>query len=65
MNGRVERVQRTDREEFYACTAVEPRLEALRSALQDYEDSYTTIRPHQALGYLTPHEYLDKYQEAA
>jgi transposase InsO family protein len=65
LNGRVERVQRTDREEFYACTDVEPRLEALRPALRAYEDTYNTIRPHQALGYLTPQEYLDKYQEAA
>jgi len=65
LNGRVERVQRTDREEFYACTDVEPRLEALQPALREYEATYNTIRPHQALGYLTPQEYLDKYQEAA
>lgn len=65
LNGRVERVQRTDREEFYACTDVEPRLEALQPALRDYEDTYNTIRPHQALGYLTPQEYLDKRKEAA
>jgi putative transposase len=65
LNGRVERVQRTDREEFYACTTVEPRLEALQPALRAYEHTYNTIRPHQALGYLTPQEYLDKHQEAA
>jgi putative transposase len=65
LNGRVERVQRTDREEFYACTDVEPRLEALQPALRAYEDTYNTIRPHQALGYLTPQEYLDQHREAA
>lgn len=65
LNGRVERVQRTDREEFYACTSVEPRLEALRPALRAYENTYNTIRPHQALGYLTPQQYLDKSKEAA
>jgi putative transposase len=65
LNGRVERVQRTDREEFYACTNVEPRLEALQPALRDYENTYNTIRPHQALGYLTPQQYLDKSKEAA
>jgi putative transposase len=65
LNGRVERVQRTDREEFYACTNVAPRLETLQPALRAYEDIYNTIRPHQALGYLTPQEYLDQYQEAA
>ena len=61
----MERVQRTDREEFYACTSVPPRLEALQPALRAYEDIYNTVRPHQALGYLTPQEYLDKCKEAA
>jgi putative transposase len=65
LNGRVERVQRTAREEFYACTSVAPRLEALQPALRDYEDTYNTIRPHQALGYLTPQQYLDTCKEAA
>lgn len=65
LNGVVERVQRVDREEFYACTDVEPRLETLQPALRAYEDTYNTVRPHQALGYLTPQEYLDKHQEAA
>jgi transposase InsO family protein len=65
LNGRVERVQRTDREDFYACTSVEPRLAALQPALRHYEDTYNTIRPHQALGYLTPQQYLDKSKEAA
>jgi len=65
LNGRVERVQRTDREEFYACTDVEPRLEALQPALLAYEEIYNTVRPHQALGYLTPKEFLDKRKEAA
>ena len=65
LNGRVERVQRTDREEFYACTTVEPRLEIVQPALRAYEDTYNTILPHQALGYLTPQEYLDKCKEAA
>jgi putative transposase len=65
LNGRVERIQRTDREEFYACTPVEPRLAALQPALLAYEETYNTIRPHQALGYLTPQEFLDQRQEAA
>lgn len=65
LNGTVERVQRVDREEFYACTNVEPRLKTLQPALRDYEDTYNTVRPHQALGYLTPQEYLDKHKEAA
>lgn len=65
LNGRVERVQRTDREEFYACTDAAPRLDELQPALRAYEETYNTIRPHQALGYLTPQEFLDQHQEAA
>jgi len=30
-----------------------------------YEDSYTTIRSHEALCYLTPQEYLDTLTETA
>jgi putative transposase len=33
-------------------------LAALRVALRAWEIVYNTIRPHQALGYLTPAEYL-------
>ena len=65
LNGRVERVQRTAREEFYACTDVAPRLEDLQPALREYEEIYNTIRPHHALGYLTPQEFLDARKEAA
>jgi putative transposase len=65
LNAQVERVQRTDREEFYACTDVDPRLETLQPALREYEDTYNTIRPDTALGYLTPQQYLDAHQEAA
>jgi transposase InsO family protein len=32
---------------------------------RECEDTYNTIRPHQALDHLTPQEYLDKHQEAA
>jgi putative transposase len=65
LNGMVERLQRTYRDEFYACTDLQPRLEPLTVALRTYEDSYNTVRPHQALDYLTPREYLDQSQEAA
>jgi putative transposase len=65
LNGRVERVQRTDRDEFYACSSAAPRVEDLQPALREYERVYNTIRPHQALGYLTPQEFLDQRKEAA
>jgi len=65
LNGRVERVQRTFREEFYDCCTAPPYVADLAAALAAYETVYNTIRPHQALDYLTPHEYLDQHQEAA
>jgi len=36
----------------------EPELEAFQVELRAWETVYNTVRPHQALGYLTPAEYL-------
>jgi transposase InsO family protein len=58
LNGCVERIQRTFDEEFYQCCDAEPRVEPLSGALRAYETLYNTVRPHQALDYQTPHEYL-------
>jgi transposase InsO family protein len=58
LHGAVERANRTHTEEFYEVTTAEPELEAFRAALRAWETVYNTIRPHQALGYLTPAEYL-------
>ncbi len=62
LNGHVERSQRTHTEEFYECTATPPQLAALRPALREWERVYNTVRPHQALGYLTPQEFWAAYQ---
>ena len=40
------------------CSTAEPTVAALGAALRDREATYNTVRPHQALGYLTPAEYL-------
>lgn len=58
LNGAVERANRTHTEEFYEVTDAEPEFEALATALADWEICYNTVRPHQALGYLTPREWL-------
>jgi transposase InsO family protein len=58
LNGGVERAQRTHTEEFYEVTDAEPDLASLQTALLDWETTYNTVRPHQALAYLTPAEYL-------
>jgi transposase InsO family protein len=65
LNGMVERLQRTYRDEFYACVDLEPRLEPVQIALRTYEDTYNTVRPHQALGYRTPKEFLAQQEVAA
>ena len=58
LHGAVERANRTHTEEFYEVTTAERELEAFQVALRAWEAVYNTIRPHQALGYLTPAEYL-------
>jgi putative transposase len=58
LNGCAERANRTHTEEFYEVTDVEPDLAPLAAGLADWERVYNHIRPHQALGYLTPAEFL-------
>lgn len=58
LNGRVERANRTYREEFYDCTNAPPTVTGLSPGLLSWERLYNTVRPHQALGYLTPAEFL-------
>ena len=56
------RAQRTHREEFYEVTECSLEIAALNQELQAWEQVYNTVRPHQALGYLTPHEFLAQWQ---
>lgn len=68
LNGYVERAQRTHSEEFshgdplgYEVTDSSFDLGELNQALLEWERVYNTVRPHQALGYLTPKEFLECY----
>jgi putative transposase len=63
LNGSVERAQRTHTEEFWQVTDAEPELAALRQALGQWEVVYNTVRPHQALAYLTPAAYVRQWQQ--
>jgi putative transposase len=58
LNGHVERAQRTHTEEFYEVTDTSFEIAVLNQALLQWERVYNTVRPHQALGYLTPEEFL-------
>jgi transposase InsO family protein len=65
LNGAVERAHRTHTEEFYEVTECSFELSELRDELLEWEEVYNTIRPHQALGYVTPLKFLEqrKYYE--
>jgi transposase InsO family protein len=58
LNGRVERANRTHTEEFYEVTELEWTVAAVNRQLRQWERTYNTIRPHQALDYRTPREFL-------
>jgi putative transposase len=62
LNGAVERANRTHAEEHHAFAWGEPDLERRRRGLLRWERTYNTIRPHQALGYLTPAEFLARWK---
>ena len=61
LNGCVERAQRTHTEEFYEVTPFSLEIAALNRELLAWERTYNTVRPHQALGYLTPAEFLNRW----
>lgn len=63
LNGCVERAQRTHKEEFYQMLDPPDSLEELRRLLLGQELCYNTVRPHQALGQLTPQQWLIASQE--
>ena len=62
LNGCVERGNRTHTEEFYEWSTAKATVAELGAALREWEDTYNTIRPHQALDYLTPAEFWAAYQ---
>jgi transposase InsO family protein len=58
LNGRVERLNRTFREEFWERYDGPLELAPLQAALREAERAYNHVRPHQALGYRTPAAHL-------
>ena len=60
LNGGVERAHRTHTEEFYEITDSNFEIAELEKEIVEWEHTYNTVRPHQALGYLTPLEFLER-----
>lgn len=58
LNGAVERANRTHAEEHHAFAYGDDNLVRRQRALLHWEHTYNHVRPHQALGYLTPAEFL-------
>ena len=58
LNGAVERANRTHTEEFYQVTPCSLAMKKFNRELRHWERIYNTVRPHQALGYLTPQQFL-------
>ena len=61
--GAVERAHRTHTEEFYEVTESSFDLSQLREELLGWEGVCNTVRPHQALGYVTPLKFLEERKE--
>lgn len=59
LNGCVERAQSSWRYEFYASYDLPHRIDSLQPLVDAFAHRYNHHRPHQALGDLTPAEYLN------
>lgn len=57
LQGKVERSNRTHREEFYEVEEIALRMEDHNKQLEHWNYVYNYVRPHQSLEYRTPHEY--------
>jgi putative transposase len=62
LNGQVERSHRTHHEEFYQVIPDGWSIAHLNPQLRRWEHIYNTVRPHQALGYRTPLEFLERWK---
>ncbi|MFH1233716.1 MAG: integrase core domain-containing protein [Patescibacteria group bacterium] len=62
-NPRVERSHLTDEKEFYNRGLNGQTFEKQKEALKNWEYTYNFLRPHQALGYLTPMKFYELWKE--
>ncbi len=62
-NPRVERSHLTDEKEFYNRSLNGQTFKKQKEALKNWEHTYNFLRPHQALGYLTPMKFYEFWKE--
>ena len=65
LNGHVERSNGSHRHEFHEVYELPHTVDAMTRELRRWENVYNTVRPHQALGYLTPREFLRQLPKRA
>lgn len=63
LNGCVERCNRTYTEEFYEVNDFSFDIQELNAQVRAWETVCNTIRPHQAIDYLTPLEYVTRWKQ--
>jgi transposase InsO family protein len=63
LNGHIERANRTFREEFYEVEDLDLTVEGLNRQLEQSTYEYNHIRPHLALKYKTPAEYVREWKK--
>ena len=61
LNGHVERAHRTHAEEFYEVADLSWTVTEVNRQALAWEQVYNTVRPHQALGYKTPQQFLEEF----
>lgn len=61
-NTYVENSHGSDEREFYQQGNVDKDIKMMNKALEQWEYTWNFVRPHEALNYLTPDEYLNKIQ---
>lgn len=53
-----------DEREFYRQGNIIDDFETMRGRLKAWQETWNTVRPHQALNYLTPRRYYEKWQHS-
>ena len=61
-NTYVENSHGSDEKEFYMQGNTGYNIESMQKRLDEWEHTWNHVRPHEALDYLTPNEYLDRLQ---